>query len=189
MGTTDPVAVARVLAEIAAQDGLRRLGIRGIRETDSGIPFVVDHEEEAVLAVEDVGNRDRSGEHESVVVVFIGERLRGRSGIEVVIPECVRVVVAQEVEPGAVIIVGAALGDHVDLGRVVTVLGGIDAGLHLHFLDGVDGGLDHKGVEVHVGVVDAIERVVVEHDARAAHRDALVGAGASQPRAGLALGR
>ena len=125
---------------------------------------------------------------ESVVVVLIRERLWERSGIEVVIPKCVRVIVAQEVEAGAVIIVSAALGDHVDLGRVVTVLGGIDAGLHLQFLDGVDGGLDHKGVEVHIAVVDAIERVVVEHDARAAHRYALVGAGASQPCAGLASG-
>ncbi len=63
-----------------------------------GIPFVVDHEEEAVLAVEDVGNRDRSGEHESVVVIFIGERGGERSGIVVVIPESIRVVVAKEVE-------------------------------------------------------------------------------------------
>ena len=38
-------------------------------------------------------------------------------------------------------------------------------------------------------IVDAIERVVVEHDARAAHRDGLVGASAAQPCAGLALGR
>ena len=136
-----------------------------------------------------MGNRDRSGEHESVVVIFIGERGGLRSGIEIVIPESIRVVVAKEVEAGAVIIVAAALGDHVDLGRVIPVLGGIDAGLHLHFLDGVDGGLYHIAVEVGVGIVDAIERVVVEHDARAAHRDGFVGAGAALPRAGLPLGR
>ena len=89
----------------------------------------------------------------------------------------------------SVILIAAALRDHVDLRRVVAVLGRIDAGLHLHFLNGVDRGLHDIAVEIHVSIVNAIERVVIEHDARAAHRNGLAGAGAALTRDGLALGR
>ena len=173
-------------AEIAAEDGRCGQGRVVLNALALGKPLLIDHEEKAVFGVEELGNGERTAEHESVIVISEGQ-LRRESDGRVVVPSCIRVVVTQEIERGSVIRIAAALGDHVDLGRVVTVLGRIDAGLHLHFLNGVDRGLDHKAVEVHVGIVDAIERVVVVHDALAAHGDRFVGALAALPRLGLAL--
>ncbi len=67
-------------------------------------------------------------------------------------------------------------------------LGGIDAGLHLEFLQRVDGRQHDVGVEIGVGVVDAVEREVVEHDALAGDGDRLIGAVATLARTGLAGG-
>jgi hypothetical protein len=132
---------------------------------DSGKPLVIDHEEEAIFSVDKLGNRKRPSQHESIVVVFVWKHRRFRFRPEVVVAACIRVVVAHKIEQAAVIVIGPALGDHVDLRRVVAVFGGIDACLNLHLLNGVNAGLHHVAVEVRVGVVDAIQRVVVEHAA------------------------
>ena len=87
------------------------------------------------------------------------------------------------------ILVAAGLGEHVDLGGVAPELGRVNAGLHLELLQRVDRGQDHVGVEVGVGILDAVQREVVEHDALSGHRDRLVGAVAALARAGLAGGR
>ena len=86
------------------------------------------------------------------------------------------------------ILVAAGLGGHVDLRGVVAELGGIDAGLHLEFLQRVDGRQHDVGIEIGVGIVDAVEREVVEHDALAGDRDRLIGAVAALARAGLSGG-
>ena len=76
--------------------------------------------------------------------------------------------------------IGAALADHIDLRRLVTELGRIDARLHLELLDAVERRQADIGIEVGIGIVHAIQRVVVEHDALAADRDRLAGAIAAQ---------
>ena len=86
----------------------------------------------------------------------------------------------------AVIGVGAALADHVDLRCFVTELGGINTRLHLELLDAVEGRQADIGVEVGIGIIHAIQRVVVEHDALAADRDRLAGAIAAQAATCLA---
>ena len=86
----------------------------------------------------------------------------------------VELVVAEELEQRSVIVVGARLGGDVDLCRLAAELGRIDAGLNLELLQRVDGRLDDVGVEVRVGVVDAVEREVVEVAALAGDRDVLV---------------
>ena len=94
----------------------------------------------------------------------------------------VEIVVADELEQRTVIRVAAGFGQHVDLRRFVAEFGGIDAGLHFEFLDGIDRGKDDIGVEIGVGVDHAVEREIVEHDALPAGRDRLVGAVAALAR-------
>ena len=81
--------------------------------------------------------------------------------------------------------VAAGFGEHVDLRRFMAEFRGVDAGLHLEFLNGVDGGKHDVGVEIRVRVDDAVEREVVEKDAIPAGRDRLVGAIATLARLGL----
>ena len=86
----------------------------------------------------------------------------------------------------AVIGVGAALADHVDLRCLVAELSRIDTCLHLELLDAVKGGQPDVGIEIGIGIVHAVQRVVVEHDALAADRDRLAGAIAAEAAARLA---
>src|ERR1700730_8494826 len=58
----------------------------------------------------------------------------------------------------------------------MTEFGGVNTGLHLEFLQGVDGGQEGVGVEVDVRVGDPIQSVVVELAALAADRKVLAGA-------------
>ena len=89
-----------------------------------------------------------------------------------------------EFEHRAVQAVRARLRDHVHLARLAPEFGGVDAGLHLEFFERVDRRQEDVGVEVDVGVVDAVERVVVEFAALPRNRQLLVGA-----RAALAVAR
>ena len=57
--------------------------------------------------------------------------------------------------------------------RLAPELGGVNSGLHLEFLQGVDGRQERIGVEVDVGVGDAVEGVVVELAAHAGNREVL----------------
>jgi len=88
-----------------------------------------------------------------------------------------------------VIDVAARLGQHVDLRGLVAKLGGINAGLHFELLKRVDGGKHDVGEEVGVGIVHAIEREVVEHDALSGGGNGLVGAVAAFAGARLSGGR
>ena len=82
--------------------------------------------------------------------------------------------------------VGAGFGDHVHLARRTAELGGIHAGLHLEFLERVHRRQEDVGVEVDVGVVHAVEGVVVEFAALTRDRQLLVGAAAALAIARLA---
>ena len=66
-------------------------------------------------------------------------------------------------------------------------LGRIDAGLHLELLQRIDGGHHDERIEVRVGVLHAVERVVVEIGALAGNRNRLAGADAALARRCLSL--
>src|SRR5579884_3849839 len=107
--------------------------------------------------------------------------------------ECIRLsvqdIVAEEFKEGAVINIATRLGKHVDLSSFVSVLCGIDTGLNFELLDRVNRWERNVGVEVRVGVVDAVERVVIEHNALPARGDRLRGAIATLARARLPSAR
>ncbi|PYQ81003.1 MAG: hypothetical protein DMG01_05235 [Acidobacteria bacterium] len=87
-------------------------------------------------------------------------------------------------EQRAAQIVRARLRDDVHLARLAPEFGGVDAGLHFELFERVDGGQEDVRIEVDVGVVDAVQRVVVELAALPRNRQLLVGA-----RAALAVAR
>src|SRR6058998_1471982 len=103
--------------------------------------------------------------------------------------ECVRLsvqgIVAEEFEQGAVICVAAGLGEHVDLRALMPELRGVNTNLNFELLNGVNGRKDDIGIEIRVGVIDAVEGVVVEHDALPARGYGLLGAVATLPGIGL----
>ena len=115
-------------------------------------------------------------------------RRRGLSGRERIRTR-VELVVAVEFEHGAMEGIRARLGDDVHLAGGAAELRRIDAGLHLEFLERVDRRQEDVGVEIDVGVVHAVERVVVELPPLARDRDLLVGTRAALAIAGLAGAR
>ena len=101
----------------------------------------------------------------------------------------VKFVVAQKFEERAMVGVAARLGEHVHLRALVPILRRVNADLNLELLDRVDGRKGDVGVEVHVHVVDAVERVVIEEDALPAGGDCLLGAFAALAGTRLPRGR
>src|ERR1051326_836661 len=103
--------------------------------------------------------------------------------------ECVRLsvesVVAEEFEQGAMIRVAAGLGEHIDLSALMPELGRVNTDLNFELLNGIYGRKDDVAVEIRVGVIDAVEGVVVEHDALPARGYGLLGAVATLPVIGL----
>src|SRR5262245_42993676 len=97
----------------------------------------------------------------------------------------VQSIVAKEFEQGAMICVAAGLGKHVDLGALMPELGGINTDLNFELLNRVNRRKNDIGIEIRVGVIDAVERVVVEHDALPARRYGLARAVATLPGTGL----
>src|SRR2546427_686573 len=91
----------------------------------------------------------------------------------------VQSIVAEEFEQGAVICVAAGLGEHVDLRALMPELRGVNTDLNFEFLNGVYGRKDDIAIKIRVGVIDAVEGVVVEHDALPARGYGLGGAVAS----------
>ena len=92
---------------------------------------------------------------------FGGGGLRGREGVRSGIER----VVADKFEERAVQVVRPRLGDHVHLARLAPEFGGVDAGLHFEFFERVHRRQKDIRVEVDVGVVHAVQRVVVEFPA------------------------
>src|SRR5437016_1524514 len=103
--------------------------------------------------------------------------------------ECVRLsvqgIVAEEFEQGAMIRIATGFREHVDLGALMPELGGINTDSNFELLNGLDRGKHDIGIEIRVGVVDAVEGVVVEHDALPAGGYGLGGAVAALPGPGL----
>src|SRR5437867_8684891 len=85
--------------------------------------------------------------------------------------------------------VAAGLGEHVDLRALMSELRGVYTGLNFELLNGVNRGKDDIGIEIRISVVDAVQRVVVEHDALPARGYGLVGTVAALPGSGLSRPR
>src|SRR5882672_9605503 len=94
-------------------------------------------------------------------------------------------IVAKEFEQGAMIGVAAGLGEHIDLGALVPELRGVNTELNFELLNSVNGRKDDIGIEIRVGVIDAVKGEVVEHDALPARGYGLGGAFATLPVIGL----
>src|SRR6266571_291187 len=107
--------------------------------------------------------------------------------------ECVRLgiqgIVAEEFEQRAMIGVAPGFGEHVDLRALMSELRGVNTGLNFELLNGVNGGEDDIGIEIRVGIIDAVEGVVVKHDALPARGYGLVGTVAALPGSGLSRPR
>ena len=106
-------------------------------------------------------------------------QLLGLAGEEVARVEGV---VADEVEHGAVELVGAGLGGGVERAAGLRELGGVGALLHLEFLQGVDRGLDQRSALMVIGDVGAVQhegRLAAAHAADGGAGD-VVGADAEQ---------
>src|SRR5262245_53828330 len=103
--------------------------------------------------------------------------------------ECVRLsiqgIVAEEFEQGTMIGVAAGLGEYVDLRALMPELRRINSDLNFELLNGVNGRKDDIAIEIRVGVIDAVEAEVVEHDALPTRRYGLGRAFATLPGVGL----
>ena len=127
-------------------------------------PFPVEQEEQLVAAVQQLGNDDRAADRRAVLVA-LERRDRPIVAIEVVLRVERRM--ARELEDRAVQLVGARLGRGVDLRDRPAVLRVEQAGDDVELLQRVHRRQQHVGVEVQVGVLDPVERVVVVVDALA----------------------
>src|SRR5437773_3603666 len=94
-------------------------------------------------------------------------------------------IITEEFEQGTMIGVAAGLGEHVDLRALMPELRGVNADLNFELLNSVNGRLDDIGIEIRVRVIDAVEGVVVEHNALPARGYGLGGALATLPAIGL----
>ena len=94
-------------------------------------------------------------------------------------------VVPNELIKRAVEIIASGLGRHVDLRGLASKLRGIDSGLHLKLLQGVDRRLNDVRIEVRIGVINAVQCEIVEVAAVPRYGNILVGAVAPLARAGL----
>src|SRR5262245_14423298 len=105
--------------------------------------------------------------------------------------ECVRLsvqyVVAEEFEQRAMICIAARFGEDVHLSALMPVFRRVNADLNFKFLNRINRGKGDIRIEVRVGVIDAVERVVIEHDALPARRYGL--ASAIPALAGISLPR
>ena len=135
-------------------------GTEGVAVSDLRLaqPFPVEHEEQPVPSVDQLRHDDRSA-HRCAVLIAAERRDRPVGPIEIVLGVERRV--ARELEHGAVDLVGPRLGRRVDLRDRAAVLRVEQAGNHVELLQRVDRRQQHVGVEVQVGVLDAVERVVV----------------------------
>ena len=134
--------------------------------------FPIDHEEEPVFAVNDSWHDNRSA-HGEAVLISLEWRDRVAGPVEVVLGIESRI--AQELEGTSVKVIGPRASCRVDLRDSPAVFGVEQTRLDLEFLQRVDRRLDHIGIEVGVGVVDAIQREIIEVASIASDGDILIG--------------
>ncbi len=85
------------------------------------------------------------------------------------------------------VLIGTRLREHIDLRDFAAEFRRIYARLHLELLQRVNRGQNHERIEIRVGVLDAVQRVVIEIRALPRHRDGLAGTNAALPCACLSL--
>ena len=174
------------LREIALSHQCRRHRDRRTRQTLGAHAFVRAHEERFVPAVVQTRNHDRAVDLGSEL--FPVARILGQGRI-VEIPARIERIILREVKDRPVEIVGAALGDHVDVdAEIRTELSRRAAGLHLNLGHGL-GDRPHAGRRQQVGRgIDAVERQAVLDLALAGAPEALADiAGARRQHAGCRL--
>ena len=120
-------------------------------------PFPVEHEEQLVAD-------DRTAQRRPVLVA---RKRRNRPVLRIEEILRVHLCITHELEHGSVERVRARFRARVDLRDGAAELGAEDARLDFELLERVDRRQQHVAVEVEVGVLDAVERIVVEVDALA----------------------
>src|SRR5262249_7614094 len=129
----------------------------------------------------------------AVLVLAVGRLFRSSLSRALRILEKVRtrveLVIANELESGAVKLVSPAAGGDVHLPGGASELGGIDPRLDLEFLEGFDGREDDIEIEIDVGVGDPVERVVAPRSAGPGERHGYAGAGSALASGRLGGGR
>src|SRR5262249_40924307 len=122
--------------KIARAHGGSHGGSEGIDGAPRFEPFVVRHEEQSVPAIEQLGDADRAGEREAVLILAVGRFVGGKLGWALGVFEEIRLgvkaVVAEEFEGRSVIFVAAAFRRHVHLPGCASEFGWIDTGLYLN---------------------------------------------------------
>src|SRR5262249_31365193 len=152
--------------------------IAGILQT-ALVPFPIGREKQPVLSVVDFGDPDGAAQIEAVLILLEGGL--GGPGADEVVRLGVERAVAEKLEERSMKTIGAGLRGDVDLGSFAAELGGVNAALHLEFLNGVERGKLDVKVEIRVGVGYAVEGVVIPGAAHACHREVLIGAIAALP--------
>ena len=150
--------------EVAGPPGGERHRRRRRQRLGLAQPFPVEQEEQPVAAVQQLGNDDGAADRRAVLVA-LERRDRPIVAIEVVLRVERRM--ARELEDRAVQLVGARLRRGVDLRDRPAVLRVEQAGEDVELLQRVHRRQQHVGVEVQVGVLDPVQRVVVVVDALA----------------------
>ena len=144
----------RVGGEIAGPPGCQGQRVVLLILFAVAVPLPVRHEEHLV-------GPNRTAKRVAVLVPLErGLRQRRLCGRERVGPR-VEGIVAVELEHGSVELVRAGLGDDVHLAGGAAELGRVDAGLHLELFERVDRRQQNVRIEIDVGVVRAVECVVV----------------------------
>jgi hypothetical protein len=83
-------------------------------------------------------------------------------------------------------LIGSAESGHVYLNLIMPKFGRVNAGFHLEFLQGVNGGKHGVGVEAGIGIFHAVERKIRVLAARAGDKDFLGSSIAALATVGLA---
>ena len=150
-------------------------------------PFIVGHEKQAILAIEQLGDRHRPAKHKAELVPLKGI-LPGAVRRESVVFG-IQLVVTEELIQGTVIDIAATLRRDVDLRRAAAKFGRVHTALHLKLLQRFHGRENYVGVEVRVGVLNAVQREAVKIVALTGDRDVLIRPITTLPPIGLASRR
>src|SRR5262249_52025862 len=173
---------SRNLREVSVAHLHRRYGEELTPQPALFEPLEVRHEEKPVLPVVDLRQPNRPAQREAVLVPLEGFPLAFTS--ECILPR-IELVIAKELEQRSVKLVCSGLGRHIDLRCGAPEFGRKDSGLNLELLQRIDRWQEDIGVEVHVGILHAVEREVVELAALASDRNVLLSALAPLPSNGL----
>ncbi len=160
----DQVAVAiAIVAEVAGAGGRRRHGIHrrhAARLLDAG---VIGEEERAAVAVVQAGDHHRAADRGAELMpVERRHRIlheRAVRGLDLADEEVARVerIIAQELVPRAMKLIGARLRRHGDDAGPAPELGGEDSRQHLELAHLLDRGGDDDGIECELVVVDPVD--------------------------------